>query len=533
MLKVLICDDELNICRLIVRLIQWEQLGLSLVGTAQNGKEALAMITEHVPDIVLTDIRMPVFNGIELASKAQQMGLDTRFIVISGYDNFSYAQDALKASVADYLLKPINAQELNAALHKVCIQLKESRREKQQQSHMEDQLENMRSLEREIYIKNILLGNSEAYSASMLDACGLQFAEDNFASFAIIFDSASGEGSAFLAQHLDKFMRMISHEEYSCMRELLLCREGNIVFGVFNYGKKFSSVVRSYLDDIYYAGRRLCAVVPELHVTMAIGRTVEAPGQLSASIQSARDALHCRVNVGTDHILTYVDLPGEFKKQPRLDTNTISRLSSCLELCDCGALEHLLKTLFRDNSAGIHVSYYNLANELLSMMHKELTSIRSSDGYSAETPAPYENACASLERAYTADQIRRILMDYCTVMFSLTDRRGALQSDQAVELAKNYIEEHYADKCSLQEIANYSHLSANYLSSIFKKKVGISMNAYLSIKRINSAKTLLKETDEGIFEIGEKVGYHDPKHFRKVFKDNVGISPAKYRNLYR
>ena len=100
-------------------------------------------------------------------------------------------------------------------------------------------------------------------------------------------------------------------------------------------------------------------------------------------------------------------------------------------------------------------------------------------------------------------------------------------------MAKEYIAGHYADECSLDDVANHVHLTPNYLSSLFKKKTGVAMNNYIALFRINKAKLLLKETDEPIQDIASSVGYRDLKHFRRLFKQNVGISPAKYRSLYK
>lgn len=533
MLTVMICDDEINICRLIIRLVQWEALDLSLVGTAHNGNDALAMMIEKKPDIVLTDIRMPVYNGIELASKAQQFGLESRFIVISGYDNFGYAQGAVKASVADYLLKPINAQELNMTLSRVCAQIRENRKEKARQQDIEKQLQDVNLTERNIYIRNVLLGNSAVYTTDMFSACGLHFTESSFGSFAVAFDGdLSASEKDMLAFQLKKLPDNISSDEYTCMKELLTCVDGNFFYGIFNYSNRHEGVIRSYMSDIYYICRKLCAVLPELQVTLAVGATVTEASQLSFSISCALDALHCRANIGSNRVLFFEDIPRELSFRPQLNPSLLSQLSTALDLCDGEAIEQALSPLFKDKGSS-HVSYYKLAQELLNYFRQELSASHQSSGYPIENTHSYDQAVQELENAYTAQQMYNIVINYCSGFLSSSKRHGAIQSDIAVEQAKKYISENFAGECSLQAVANYAHLSPNYLSSIFKKKLGISMNAYLTVVRINEAKNLLKNSDISIYEIGERVGYNDPKHFRKVFKDNVGVTPAKYRTLYR
>ena len=116
MMRVLICDDEVNVCRLLISLINWDALDLELVGLAHTGPEALQKIQDLLPQIVITDVRIPVFDGLELVSRTQALGIHANFIVVSGYQHFEYVHNALRHGIVDYLLKPINREELNNAL---------------------------------------------------------------------------------------------------------------------------------------------------------------------------------------------------------------------------------------------------------------------------------------------------------------------------------------------------------------------------------------------------------------------------------
>lgn len=533
MLKVLICDDERSICNLIVRLVQWEQQDLSLVGTAQNGKDALDMIMEKQPDIVLTDIRMPVFNGLELAARAKQLGVEAKFIVISGYDNFSYAQDALKASVADYLLKPINSQELNSALSRLAAQILQERDKRSRADEFETRLQVMSGVERNIFIKNVVLGNSAAYTPGMLQACGLNFTENRYGTLIAVFDQEkNGTDARPIPEPVESKLRdNLAVENYPSLRELVLHTEGNRLYAVFNYAESQSSVVRYYMEDMFYAFRKIATPLEGVRATLAVGTAAASPDRLSDSMNCARDALHSRCDLGIDRILFYDDIPPELIRRPRLDSAAVGRLRSCLELYDAEAAENMLRCLFEESSG--RQSSFQMAQELLSFIQKEQGSLLAEEEYTQTEPGIYDQVRVEMENAWSAEQLCGILAAFCRDLFRLTERRGAPRTDQSIELAKKYISENFAGECSLQDVAGYAHLSAAYLSSTFKKKVGISMNTYITVVRINEAKRLLKETDEGIYDIGERVGYRDPKHFRKVFRENVGISPAKYRSLYR
>ena len=128
MVKLVVADDEERVCRLIVALGNWEELGIKVVGTAANGIQALELIRKEKTDILITDIRMPGLNGLELIEKVREISPDIKIMIISGYANFEYAQNALKQGVSDYLLKPINKDALNESLTKMVNQIETARR---------------------------------------------------------------------------------------------------------------------------------------------------------------------------------------------------------------------------------------------------------------------------------------------------------------------------------------------------------------------------------------------------------------------
>ena len=161
MIKVLIADDELKICELIFRLIDWEAMGMSVIAVAHNGRETIEIIKNEMPDIVITDIRMPGYNGVDVIRIGKEYNSDIQFIIISGYSQFDYAQDAIHYGVSDYLLKPVKEEELTKALLKIKNRIEKN-------NHMYNQVrkawtleQQNRQLYREQLISEIIQGNSE------------------------------------------------------------------------------------------------------------------------------------------------------------------------------------------------------------------------------------------------------------------------------------------------------------------------------------------------------------------------------------
>jgi two-component system response regulator YesN len=535
MLRVLVCDDEDNICHLIVKLIDWEHLDMQLAGTAHTGREALSMIVSASPDIVVTDIRMPDIGGIDMINQAQQLGVNTKFIVISGYQYFEYAHGVLRAGVTDYLLKPINGEELNAALRRISQEIS---RESEKQAHisdMESSISSIREVERRLFIKNVIMGNSMLYTSYQPEICGLNFTGDCFGTMVFCFDGSAGSEAA-VSQATDALMRkteeLLGTGNFSCLRDIVTQQQQNCLICVYNYAEKHEGVVRSYLDDIYFSCHKTVCGFSEMHVTMGIGRTVKAMSALSQSVSSALEAVHARIALGVDRVIRDDDLPVVFGAPAVLSQTDAGRLGSCIDLCDQEALLPMLGELFSAvNEAGSNpLSCYEFCREVLEVFRKRVAA--SSYG-SAEGNAIYERAESSLGLVWRREQAQRLLTDAFSEYFDAVRENRSYQNDQPIAMAKEYIAGHYADECSLDDVANHVHLTPNYLSSLFKKKTGVAMNNYIALFRINKAKLLLKETDEPIQDIAGSVGYRDLKHFRRVFKQNVGISPAKYRSLYK
>ena len=537
MLRVLICDDEENICHLIVKLIDWEHLDMQLAGMAHTGRESLSMIISASPDIVITDIRMPEIDGIDMINQAQQLGIHPKFIVISGYQYFEYAHGVLKAGVTDYLLKPINGDELNSALRRIAQAIS---RESEKQAHisdMESSIHSIREVERRLFIKNVIMGNSMLYISFQPEMCGLNFTGDTFGTLVFCFDGGTETDSGqFESQALGTLMRkadeLMTLDNFSCLRDIITQQQRNCLICVYNYAEKHTGVVRSYLDDIYFSCHKTVCGFSDMHVTMGIGRTVNSISALSQSVSSALDAVHARITLGVDRVVRADDLPLLLGAQPVLSQADAQRLGSCIDLCDEEALLPLLDELFKGASAANSnpLSCYAFSREVLETFRKRTSS---SNYGASEAAAIYDQTSEALELVWRREQAQHLLTSAFKEYFELIKESRSYQNDQPIAMAKEYIAGHYADECSLDDVANHVHLTPNYLSSLFKKKTGVAMNNYIALFRINKAKLLLKETDEPIQDIASSVGYRDLKHFRRLFKQNVGISPAKYRSLYK
>lgn len=178
MMRVLICDDEVNVCRLLISLINWDALDLELVGLAHTGPEALQKIQDLLPQIVITDVRIPVFDGLELVSRTQALGIHANFIVVSGYQHFEYVHNALRHGIVDYLLKPINREELNNALEVIISRHQKDLYENNRTRNLERSLQQAQKSLVTRYLNDIIGGRAQDLTTENLELYGLDWHRD-------------------------------------------------------------------------------------------------------------------------------------------------------------------------------------------------------------------------------------------------------------------------------------------------------------------------------------------------------------------
>lgn len=185
MMRVLICDDEVNVCRLLISLINWDALDLELVGLAHTGPEALQKIQDLLPQIVITDVRIPVFDGLELVSRTQALGIHANFIVVSGYQHFEYVHNALRHGIVDYLLKPINREELNNALEVIISRHQKDLYENNRTRNLERSLQQAQKSLVTRYLNDIIGGRAQDLTTENLELYGLDWHRDRYGCFAL------------------------------------------------------------------------------------------------------------------------------------------------------------------------------------------------------------------------------------------------------------------------------------------------------------------------------------------------------------
>lgn len=510
-MKIVVLDDEKRVCELVCALVLWDELNLELAGTANDGLEGLKLIKEVNPDIVITDIRMPSMDGLELIEKAKEFNNDLQFIIISGYRQFDYAKKAIKFGVSDYLLKPLNQNELTESLKKM-IKIHEEKKKNKGDVVNRDQLRQYflrEFIESSESVDNFqtFFNPSEKISTSIINCDGEFYKYDDKAIevirtkikdvFFLYLDFAT-DWDLIYVPSIHCFVMFISYTMEDEEKILV------------NLQKAFKDVIINF-SNLYQ----------NLELTYNLGKPVYDVSLIEESFEKVRSSSilrinnrHGRFNMPTDEKLSTDEdvLNSVFLK--------IRNLSIEEKLND-QLLDEQLLILDR-----LDVNKFFLTVETLTVSLQKFYKLQLEDEYGDMN---FERIFFCNEKS----QIISILRELIVYGYSKIINKLKTENVKPIRDAQQYLSTHYAeDQLSLDYISEVVHLSPTYFSALFKKETGQGFLEYLKELRINKSKELLASTTLPIKEISEKVGYHDSRHFSKCFKKQLGLKPQDYRKLY-
>ena len=519
--RVLLVDDEEDIREGISRKMDWLGLGFSLVGEAANGQDALELAESLRPDVILTDIKMPFMDGLELCRILTDRLPAARFVVFSGFDAFEYAKQAIQMNVVEYILKPINADELSAVLRRLKDQLDRERAERRNVELLRSRyMENLPIL-RELFYANLLDGRiepgTERERAARLDI-DLQ-GEEWAVGLAYI---GSDRRDALSTLSVQKLL-----EESLTADRCRLTLYNDWVAVIVSLTESFT------IYDLIRVLDRVCTLAASylgLTLTVGVGAPCKELSGMARSAAEARTALEYRSMVGRGQVIYIGDLEpdgGQVLTFEEADERTLTaavRLGSEQEVRDAAAA--LAGKIREANpSAGqYNLFLMELVTHLMKMTRRSGVGVEEVFGTGFSLPIQ-DSALPSLEE----------LEDWCAERYlrlrTLIRRRQTDSAGQTVEAAKEYIRQHYAESdLSVEKLCAYLHLSSTYFSTLFKRETGTSFTAYVTTVRMEAAAEAIRGTEEKTYLIAQRCGYEDPNYFSYVFKRHFGVTPTKYRS---
>lgn len=536
MYKLLLVDDEEEVRQGIVNKIEWEKYGFQLAGEAENGREALEIAEKVMPDVVITDIKMPFMDGIKLSQELRKSIPTIKIVILTGFDEFEYAQKAVNLKVIEYVLKPISSDDLIDILLRLKTQLDDEIAEKEDMESLKAHYIKSLPILKEKFFTSLITSRLER--TEIHEKCknyGIDLKGDFFAVAVISIDDSilkqkhrykSGEEAELIIYAVLNIVTEIVnmrgiHNIFIHNDRVVL-----IISGVEEKDKVVIDEILSTLEEI----RQSIGKYLELEVTIGLGTMEKDVSMISDSWMNAIAALDYRLILGSNRTIWIEDIEPGSKDKIIFDKNMEHELESSIKVGTEAEVVEVIDRMF-NNLTDTKGSFKDYQIYLLEMLTAILKAAQSSNVDLAVIFGPDYNLFVEL---YSFNDLKHIKnwfkeISLQTMKYIIKDRKDTYEL--LIEKAKEYIHKNYSDsEININDLCNYLHISQTYFSLLFKKETKMTFTNYLTSIRMDEAKQLLKTTDMKTFEVARKIGYSEPNYFSYCFKRYLGVSPSEYRN---
>ena len=526
-MKVFLVDDEHYIIELLKRIIDWESIDMEIVGYANNGQSAMNGIMELRPDIIITDIRMPDFDGLEIIRKVAGEGIKTNFILISGYRNFEYAQTAMKYGVKEFILKPIQSNELRESLLRVSNDINRNEMEIAEITNVAFEYKQKM---RRLLISSIM--NSYIEPSSDLNCLNNEyctyFQQGSFLFVTMRVDNLSETSAASIFDHHEgidaKALGELCHDTISHY-------DGGNQWLLLNYDRAHEERINIVLRRSFKNSVQTLGNYSDLRVSVAVGDAVECFSSVAASFDTCCEALRNRI-LSSSGLLVYQQAADDQNhmleeifpesEQKAFARNVASASFENVKMQICKVFINLKSKNLVSASPYWRVSILFFESFWAEMDHVFLKGKRL-------TIDKFKNL---LFECATVEKMQRACIDSTITCFSDMFDGDDFSGNVVIAIVKRYIHDNYHERITLEDISRIVYLNPYYLSARFKRETGMPISMYLNNYRISKAKEFLKQLDKSISEVGIQVGIPDPRYFTRAFKKNVGLSPKEFRKKF-
>lgn len=530
---IMIVDDEAIFRRGLRAMIAAAGDDWTIVADARDGYEALELLEKHRPDVVLTDIRMPRMDGLQLQKIARERFPELQVVVISGYEDFSYAQQSMRSGARDYLMKPVEREELLQVLEGLKRDWQAKRSEQQHEASLEGQELLQQAADQ--LVAGIMRGSVQQHHLDLLAQIGIELTEPYFNCMVIKLDKDSMDLERY--RQTDPSLFQLYIQQF--VQEMIDLRMSGFSF-VFSDTEVAALVNLPNAEDgeqrlleMAESVRRQIKSLSNLTVTIGIGRPVKGFESMLSAFREAQVALLYRLVVGGDKVLAYEQaVKQQFFKSERRKWSwealeqaiNEGRLQGINELVDSVVAElcdhaHTPEQVHQQ-ICKLLIHYYELSEDL--GIAKAWLGGRDIRGLLIEI-------CSISSRAELTEQCRQLFGSLTAVIAAGSKQ---LENDP-ISTALRYLKRHYVEPITLTDIADRVYLNAAYFSTLFKQRLGKTFIEYMTELRIADAKQRLASTDEKIARLAESTGFSNIRHFNRVFKNETGVTPKEYRERIR
>lgn len=535
-IKVFLVEDEMVIRRGIKNSIDWEKEGYIFCGEASDGELAYPMIIKEKPDILITDIRMPFMDGLELCKLVKKELPNIKILILSGYDEFDYAKEAIRLGVTEYLLKPISSGKLLEALNGVSESIRREKEDKDLvRKYMEEMRENTEH-EKQKFFEQMIAGNlsmADALETGKKYEMNLSAGMYNLLLFRFTLGEENRKSGELLGEAEYAIEKLTERLEYVFEFQrgvegwaflLMADNEEQMSERVKELSKDLEEIMKNYSTIAYFGG---------------IGQPVARLRELEESFREAERALAARFTMELNRIISVEDI----RMAQNVDTlddieitsfGEIEKTRTMLEkFLNNGAEDEIdefvdvyINELPEENLKSVLMRQYIIMDAYIVMM----SFCEKIEGIEGEMQAQSEELKNSMKTIQTLEEIKNYIRMLLKKIIGVRDTISGRRYSDIIEIAKDQIRKKYmSDEISLNTIAAEVGMSPSYFSSIFSKEMGKTFVEYLTEIRMDRAKELLMCSSMKTSEIGYEVGYKDPHYFSYIFKKTQNCTPKEFR----
>lgn len=529
MYKIIIVDDEPIVREGIRDRIQWEEHGFVCVGVSENGQEALEVVASLRPDVVLTNIYMPFMDGLELSRRIVELYPGTKIIILTGYDDFEYAQQAVKLQVTDFILKPITSAELREVLDKLKEEMDEERGNQEHLNQLKQQLNESLPLLKERFLERLASSAlSEWEITSKMEYFDIALTGPLFVAIATDMDELRPDDHGTDNE-------LYAFAVYNIIQEIMSDESAS---AVFRYkGNKVITVLSGTGEEaIYTRAQEMAEAIRtsvkrylSFTVSVGVGTICRELKDLRHSCQASVAALEYRLLMGNDQVVSILDLENRSSLPLYDGTNAENALISAIKTGTPEDVDHSIRQLIgelKHASISIEQCYIRVLRTMLAVLQALLEiGCSEKDVLGKET-----RLLTELYSFRSLEEIEYWLMDMCKkAIQGVVETRKDISRHQMSE-AVQFIHNNYSDtELSVKTVCSRIFMSASYFSSLFKAHTGKTFVEYVTRIRMEKAKELLKHSSLKTYEIAMKTGYQDAQYFSVLFKKYTGDTPTDYR----
>lgn len=533
MIKLLIVDDEQPILDGLKVIIDWKYMDVDIIGTANNGQEAMDIALELRPDLVITDVRMPIMGGLNLIKKLKESLPDTKCVILSGYQEFEYVKEAMKYGALGYLIKPIDENELKNIIINIRDALITASKEKKKLESLNEKL-----VESYPYIRNKLLYrivSGEVRNLNVikkkLEYYGINSFPKQYICFIVEFEILDASNS--ISEEDTELMRFAVA---NIVNEIVTNKTEGFIFylmetkviALISVANGQEYLIETLLKDVlHYMPNFL-----KTPVTIGVSNIYSGFENIALSFKEAKSALKYKLLTGKGKIIYYRDVTSNMGNTFSISVKIEKKLVNCIICYDEKSIPLVVEEIFAEftqNASIYPEEIITTCKDILLLISRSVEEM----GIDVKKIILFKNKFDDETVNMSISELKSYFISVLMEIKSEINRCNSKGAIAIVAQIKEYINQNYSSQITLNTIAEKFYINSSYVSRLFKKESTENFIDYLTNKRIDEAKKFLSSSDMKVYEISEKVGYNNPKYFSQLFEKTLAMTPREYRNLNR